>query len=252
MELDVADRPQDQPRPTRVGGPPPPQQSEIRARDVIAYLREHPDFLDRHPEALRLVRPPARKTGDSVLDFQHYMLERLRGDVVRLEDEQKSLILTSRGNLASQCRVHKAVVAMLRAASFEHLLQIVTTDLAVLIDVDVVTLGVESSSAPMTRLPVQGIHLLRSGTVDALLGSSRDALLSSNIQADPALFGPAAGLVRSQALLRLSISRSGPVGLVCMGTRNPDTFYPGLGTELLTFLARALEITIAQWLERGR
>jgi uncharacterized protein YigA (DUF484 family) len=39
---------------------------------------------------------------------------------------------------------------------------------------------------------------------------------------------------------------------MCIGTRKPETFYPGLGSELLTFLARALEITIAQWLERGR
>ena len=248
----MADRPQDQPRPTGAGGPLPPQQSEIGARDVIAYLREHPDFLDRHPEALRLVRPPARKAGDGVLDFQHFLLERLRRDMVRLEDEHKSLISTSRGNLASQCRVHKAVVAMLRAPSFEHLLQIVTTDLALLIDVDVVTLGVESTATRMTRLPVQGIHLLRSGTVDSLLGPSRDALLSNNIQADPVLFGAAAGLVRSQALLRLSISRSGPIGLLCMGARKPNTFHSGLGTELLIFLARALEITIAQWLERGR
>jgi uncharacterized protein YigA (DUF484 family) len=248
----VADRPQDQPKPTRAGGSLPPQPSDIGADDVIAYLRQHPDFLDRHPEALRLVRPPARDSGDGVLDFQHFLLERLRRDVVRLQDEQKSLISTSRGNLVSQCRVHKAVVAMLRAASFEHLLQIVTTDLAVLIDVDVVTLGIENEAASMSRLPVQGIHLLKSGTVDALLGPNRDALMSSDVQADRILFGPAAGLVRSQALLRLSISRSGPVGLMCMGTRKPDTFYPGLGTELLTFLARALEITIAQWLERGR
>ena len=222
----MADRPQDQPRPTRAGGPEPPQQTEIGARDVIAYLREHPDFLDRHPEALRLVRPPARKAGDGVLDFQHFLLERLRRDMVRLEDEQKSLISTSRGNLASQCRVHKAVVAMLRSRSFEHLLQIVTTDLALLIDVDVVTLGIESTAARMTRLPVQGIHLLRSGMVNSLLGSNRDALLSNNIQADPVLFGAAAGLVRSQALLRLSISRSGPIGLMCMGTRNRTLFIP--------------------------
>jgi uncharacterized protein YigA (DUF484 family) len=248
----VADRPQDRPKPTRTGGPLPPEPSEVGAQDVIAYLRQHPDFLERHPEALRLVQPPTRTTGDGVLDFQHFMLERLRRDVVRLEDEQKNLILTSRGNLASQCRVHKAVVAMLRALSFEHLLQIATTDLAVLIDVDVVTLGVESAASRMTRLPVHGIHLLRSGTVDALLGPSRDALLSSDIQADSALFGAAAGLVRSQALLRLSFSRSGPVGLMCIGTRRADTFHAGLGTELLTFLARALEITIAQWLERGR
>ena len=248
----MADRPQDQPKPTRTGGPLPTQPSAVGARDVIAYLRQHPDFLDRHPEALRLVRTPTRTTGDGVLDFQQFMLERLRRDVVRLEDEQKNLISTSRGNLASQCRVHKGVVAMLRAANFEHLLQIVTTDLAVLIDVDVVTLGVESQTARMTRLPVHGIHLLRSGTVDALLGPNRDALLSSDIQGDPALFGAAAGLVRSQALLRLSISRSGPIGLMCIGTRRPDTFQPSLGTELLTFLARALEITIAQWLERSR
>ena len=248
----MVDRPRDQPKPTRTGGSLPPQPNEVGASDVIAYLREHPDFLDRHPEALRLVRPPTRKTGDGVLDFQHFMLERLRSDVVRLEDEQKILISTSRGNLAGQCRVHKAVVAMLRAANFEHLLQIVTTDLAVLIDVDVVTIGVESEGARMTRLPVHGIHLLRSGMVDALLGPNRDALLSSDVQADPALFGAAAGLVRSQALLRLSVSRSGPIGLMCIGTRKPDTFYPGLGTELLGFLARALEITIAQWLERGR
>jgi uncharacterized protein len=248
----VADRPQDRPNPTRAGGALPPQPNEVGARDVIAYLRQHPDFLDRHPEALLLVRTPARKTGDGVLDFQHFMLERLRRDVVRLEDERNSLISTSRGNLTSQCRVHKAVVAMLRAANFEHLLQIVTTDLAVLIDVDVVTLGIENEATRMTRLPVPGLHLLRSGSVDALLGPNRDALLSSDTQGDPALFGAAAGLVRSQALLRISISRSGPTGLMCIGTRNPDTFHPGLGTELLTFLARALEITIAQWLERGR
>ena len=248
----MADRPQDQPKPTRAGGPLPPQPSAIGARDVIAYLRQHPDFLDRHPEALRLVRPPARNTGDDVLDFQHFLLERLRRDVVRLQDEQKSLIATSRGNLASQCRVHKAVVAMLRAASFEHLLQIVTTDLAVLIDVDIITLGVESSASRTPRLPVHGIHLLAAGTVDRLLGPGRDTLLGTDIQGDPALFGEAAGLVRSQALLRLSFSRSAPIGLMCIGTRTAGTFQPGLGTELLTFLARTLEITIAQWLDRAR
>jgi uncharacterized protein YigA (DUF484 family) len=251
-ELVVADRPQDQPKPTRAGGALPPQPNEIGAADVVAYLRQHPDFLDQHPEALPLLRTPARKAGEGVLDFQHFMLERLRRDVVRLEDERNSLISTSRGNLASQCRVHKAVVVMLRAANFEHLIQIATTDLGVLIDVDVVTLGIENEAKRMTRLPVPGLHLLRSGAVDALLGPSRDALLSCDIQGDPALFGAAAGLVRSQALLRISISRSGPTGLMCIGTRNPDTFHPGLGTELLTFLARALGISIAQWLERGR
>ena len=57
--------------------------------------------------------------------------------------------------------------------------------------------------------------------------------------------------MRSQALLRL-FGRPAPVGLMCIGTRKPGRFQPGLGTELLGFLARTLEITIAQWLERRR
>lgn len=248
----MPDRPHDQPKPLRSSAAAPRRPSETAAGDVIAYLREHPDFLQRHPDALRLLRAPSRGNGDGVLDFQHFMLERLRHDLGRLQDEQKSLISLSRGNLASQCRVHKAALAMLRAHSFEHLLQIVTTDLAVLIDVDIVTLGIESTAARTTRLPVHGIHLLRAGMVEQLLGPDRDALLCTDVRGDPALYGGAAGLVRSQALLRLSFGRSGPVGLMCIGTRKIDTFYPGLGTELLGFLARAVEITIAQWLERGR
>ena len=247
----MADRPHDQPKP-RAGEPEPGRASPIRAGDVIAYLREHPDFLEHHPDALHLLRAPSRGAGDGVLDFQHFLLERLRHDLGRLQDEQNSLIALSRGNLTSQCRVHKAALAMLKATSFEHLLQIVTTDLAILIDVDVVTLGVESTAARTTRLPVHGIHLLRAGMVDRLLGADRDVLLSTDVRGDPALYGGAAGLVRSQALLRLSFDRAGPSGLMCIGTRKPDAFHPGLGTELLTFLARAVEITIAQWLERGR
>ena len=248
----MADHPHDQSKPVRNTGPAAARSSEIGPREVVAYLRQNPDFLDRHPDVLRWLRAPARDIGDGVLDFQHFMLERLRRDYARLQDERKSLIATSRGNLASQCRVHKAVLAMLRASSFEHLLQIVTTDLAVLIDVDVITLGVERAASHTPRLPLTGIHLLRSGTVDKLLGPNRDGLLYTDIHGDPALFGEAAGLVRSQALLRLSFGRTAPVGLMCVGTRSPDTFQPGLGTELLTFLARTLEISIAQWLDRGR
>ena len=233
-------------------GPSTSRPSEIGPREVAVYLRQNPDFLDRHPEVLRWLRAPLRDLGDSVLDFQHYMLERLRRDYARLQDERKNLIATSRGNLASQCRVHKAVLAMLRAASFEHLLQVVTTDLAVLIDVDIITLGVESAASHPSRLPLNGIHLLRSGTVDKLLGPNRDGLLCTDIHGDPALFGEAAGLVRSQALLRLSFGRSAPVGLMWIGTRTPGTFQPGLGTELLSVLARTLEISIAQWLDRSR
>jgi len=250
----VADLPRDKPLSHReraaVAAPESP--GEISGRDIIAYLRRHPDFLDRHPEALRLLGAPTREIGEDVVDFQHFQIERLRRDLARVNLEHRTLIAASRGNLASQSRVHKAVIAILGAASFEQLLQTVTTDLGVLLDVDVVTIGVESSAAPAGRLSLHGIQLLKEGAVDALLGPERSALLRVDAAGDAALFGAAAGLVRSQALLRLTFGRSAPVGLLCIGTRQPGRFHPGLGTEGLTFLARALGITIAQWLNPPR
>jgi len=244
----VVDRPRDKPSAEPDAPPAPVAPAEIGSRDVIAYLRRHPDFLDRHPEALRLLRAPSREVGEGVLDFQHFQIERLRLDMARVNLEHRTLIAASRGNLTSQGRVHKAVLALLAAASFEQLLQTVTTDLAVLLDVDIVTIGVESTTTRAGRLSMSGIHLLKAGATDALLGPERNLLLHADAPGEAALFGGAAGLVRSQALLRLTFGRGAPAGLLCIGTRQPGRFHPGLSTELLGFLARVVGITIAQWL----
>jgi uncharacterized protein YigA (DUF484 family) len=221
----------------------------IGAEDVAAYLRKHPDFLAERADLLAVLTPPALRRGESVVDMQHFMLQRLRSDLARAKTQQRALIATSRSNLTSQNRIHAAVLAILGATSFEQLLQTVTTDLAVLLDVDVVTIGVESAASAQPRLPLHGIQILRRGTVDDLLGAERDTLLRAETAGDAALFGSAAGLVRSQALLRLDVSEHAPVGLLCIGTRRPDKFHPGQGTELLSFLARVTELTIAAWLD---
>ncbi len=248
----MVDRPRDQPKREHDGALAPVLPQDIGGREVIAYLRQHPDFLDRHPEALQLLRAPTREVGEDVFDFQHFLIERLRGELARVTLEHRTLIAASRGNLASQGRIHKAALAILAASSFEQLLQTVTTDLAVLLDVDIVTLGVESSTTPSTRLMPHGIHLLKAGAVDTLLGPERNVLLHADMPGDAALFGGAAGLVRSQALLRVAFGRAPPVGLLCIGARRAGRFHPGLGIELLSFLARVLGITVAQWLSPGR
>jgi len=248
----VADLPRDKPDTQRDGVAAVKAPDEIGGREIVAWLRRHPDFLDCHPEALRFLRAPTREIGEDVVDFQHFQIERLRRDLARVNLEHRMLIAASRGNLASQGRVHKAVIAILAAASFEQLLQTVTTDLAVLLDVDIVMIGVESTAAPAGRLTLHGIQLLKEGAVDALIGPERTALLRVDAAGDPVLFGAAAGLVRSQALLRLGFGRGAPAGLLCIGTRHPGRFHPGLGTEMLNFLARALGITIAQWLNPPR
>ncbi len=221
----------------------------ITAAQVVDYLRRHPDFLLRHPELLDDQVAPARRQGNGVVDLQQFMVERLRKDVARLRADQDDLLANSRDNLSTQDRIHKAVLALLGAHSFEHLIETVTTDLALLLDVDVVTLCVEAAEEPLPRTRIEGVQILVPGAVERVLGRGREVLLRDDVEGDPMLFGAAAGLVRSDALLRLSVSPGTPMGIVAFGTRHPGYFNPGQGTELLGFLARVLEHTIREWLD---
>lgn len=245
------DRPQDkttQPDPARPAALIPGRGAPTEA-EVAAFLRQHPSFLVEHSELLQVLTPPSQQLGERVVDMQHFMLQHLRAEIVRLKGQHRALVSTSRANLATQSRVHAAVLTLLAASSFEQLIQIVTTDLAVLLDADVVTIAVESSGPQRPRLNHQGVQILEPGTVDAVLGADRDVVLHSDAEGDPTLFGDGAGLVRSAALLRLSVSAAAPAGLLCIGVRRPGKFHGGQGTELLGFLARALGITIAAWLD---
>ncbi|HUB96245.1 MAG TPA: DUF484 family protein [Stellaceae bacterium] len=226
-----------------------PALSAPGAGDVAAYLRQHPNFLVEHSELFEVLTPPALRRGDKVVDMQHFMLERQRAEIGRLKAQQRSLIATTRANLASQSRIHNAVLALLAAHSFEQLIQIVTTDLAVLLDADVITIGVEQIGKERRRLSHQGVQILEAGTVDRILGLDHEVALLDEVAGDPKLFGSGAGLVRSAAIVRLSVSAAAPPGLLCIGNRRPGKFHTGQGTELLGFLARTLGITIAAWLD---
>ena len=223
--------------------------TEPTAAQVVAYLGRHPDFLFRHPEVLDGMRPPAKMRGEGVIDLQHFMVERLRGEIQKLRSEQDDVVAVARDNLSTQARVHKAVLALLGACSFEHLIEAVTTDFAVLLDVDVVSLCIEAEEEPLPRVSLGGVHLLEPGSVDSLLGPKRSVLLRADAEPEPAVFGGAARLVRSDALVRLAIGSTTPAGLIAFGTRHPGFFNGGQGTELLSFLAHVLEHCIRGWLD---
>jgi uncharacterized protein YigA (DUF484 family) len=235
------------------GGREPGARAPVRvsARQVIDYLDRHPEFLMRHPDLLERQKLPSRINSDRIADLQSFLVERLRGDISKLRNEQDELLANSRDNLSTQDRVHRAALALLAANSFEQLIEIVTTDLAVLLDVDVVTLCIESDNPPKDPVRYDGLLILRPGTIDEVIGEGTEVLLRDDTQGEPAIFGGAAGLVRSDALIRLIAHEDAPPGLIAFGTRHPGFFNPGQGTELLNFLARIIEHCIRSWLTRA-
>ena len=120
----------------------------------------------------------------------------------------------------------------------------VTGDLAFLLEVDVVSLCVELTDVTSRRPKHDGIQFLDRGAVDRLMGRNRKVWLRDEIEGDPEIYGGAADLVRSDALLRLNISGMAPAGLIAFGTRHPGYFHVGQGTELMSFLGRIIEFGV--------
>jgi len=216
---------------------------------IAAYLREHPDFLLRHPDLVRVLTPPGGRDGGNVEDFRGFLIERLREETDRLQADNRDLVITNRDNLNGQRRIHDAVLALIGAPDFQQLVHVLTTDLAVILDLDVVTLCVEVADAKWPRAVAGGVFTLQPGAVDELIGAGRDFVLFRKRPGERAVFGGATGLVQSSALLRVRFGAKGPVGILALGSRNDDMFHPGQGTELLNFLARVVELCVRAWLD---
>ena len=225
----------------------PPIDAAVEA-EVAAYLLAHPDFVQRHPALLRSLIPPSIDRGKGVVDFQRFMVARLQGDLDQLHSENTALIHTARTNAHSQSRIYAAVLSLIETRSLGQLLDVLTNGLMDVLDVDVIAMVVESSNANLPRVAASGLRIVPHGSVDDWLGR-REVLLRSRVTGDPAIYGPGAGLIQSEALLRLTVGPRTPAGLVAFGSRDPELFQDGQGTELIAFLGGVLQRLLRGWIE---
>ena len=222
------------------------------ADQVAAFLRHPPNFLNERPDLLESLVPPAQRSGETVVDMQRFMIDKLRRDVHSLRHHQDNLVDATRTNMTSQERIHAAVLAMLEARTFDHLLEIVTQDFIATLDVDFITLCFEAADPATHPGNIKGLRILPTSMVEDMVGEGRAILLRAEVRGDTRLFGKQSDQVRSEALVRLRVSQDGPAGLLALGSRADRRFYPGQGTELLGFLAEATGRCVRAWLDLPR
>ena len=218
---------------------------QLEETDVAEYLRKNPQFFQKYTDIMSEVVAPERWTGDGVVDLQRVMLDRNSSELNELRNCAQEVIETSRSNMLTQARTHASVLAVLTAKTFEHLVQIINTDLPVLLNVDMISIGFESSHVSDRRLITEHIRQLPLGEVDRLIGIDQDICLYSEILDNGTLFGKSAGQVRSSAVARIRSSKSSPIGIMALGSCG-DVFHPRQGSELIRFLCSVLEILIHQ------
>ncbi|TVQ85260.1 MAG: DUF484 family protein [Micavibrio sp.] len=216
--------------------------------DVLAYLKAHPDFFIRHGDILDHLEIPGAVKTEGVADFQKFMLDKLKKDRDRALSVQKELINVTRSNLDIYDRVQAAVLSALEARSFEEFIEIVTHDFAVIMDVDVVSLVIEANEPGIHNVHLKGVRVVSPGTLEKWLRDG-DGLLQGHIRGAEEIFGPAAGLVHSQALIKMQVGIGTPLGIIAFGSRNPDMFHHDQAIDHVGFLAEVVERCIRLWLK---
>ncbi|WP_417316748.1 DUF484 family protein [Emcibacter sp.] len=226
-------------------------EDEMTAEQVRDWLKRHPDFLVENPDLLTILTPPFRpSSGDRVVDFQQVMLERLQQEIGELKDFHSSLIDASRNNMSTQQQVHTAALALMQANSIDEISHLLVSDWPQMLSVDVIAVCFEDGHDLKTP-PLPEARTLKKGQVDTLLGREDACLLRGDVEVLEEIFGPATELIKAEALIRIPATDCYPIGLLAFGSRDPDMFTPGQGTELLRFLEAAFGLYLQRWMKQA-
>jgi uncharacterized protein len=217
-------------------------QEKLGAHEVAAWLRRHPRFLQQFPDlALSLVVPREEGTAASLASYQ---LEVLRDKNRELNRRLHELFANAEENERLAVRTHQLTLALMRQDSAAASVQAMVASLS------------EDFAGDLVRIvlfaPVEGLAEAEWLQVvpqkGAKLAPFRDALAEGepicgrlNPDKHALLYGARAEEVQSSALLPLP-----GVGLVAIGSRDPNRFYPGMGTLFLRMMGEALAAALAR------
>jgi uncharacterized protein YigA (DUF484 family) len=219
---------------------------------VLKYLQKNPEFLIENPELLEILKTSPRwkeNNDDNIVDIQTLMLDRMRTKSTTLKNAADLLISTTRSNMMIQTRTHAAVIAMLEAKSIESLVNLVSDELPIILDLDAVSLCMEKSNNNLQLLDKTNIKWIAQGYVNKIMGDrNTKTKLIENSKRDEQVFGRLSNTIKSTAYGRLQFDEEIFTGFLALGSRTPGAFHEEQGTELLNFTTRAFELILNRWL----
>lgn len=220
---------------------------KLGAHEVAAWLRRHPNFLKQFPDlGLTLVVP--RDDGPAA-SLASYQLDVLRDKNRELNRRLQELFGNAQENERLAVRTHQLTLALVNQAGEGDTVRAMAASLA------------EDFHGDLVRLvmfrPIDALECSDWFRVipenDRALDPFRDALADAeplcghlNPDKNALLYGPRADEVQSSALLSLP-----GVGLVAIGSRDPNRFFPGMGTLFLRMMGEAFAAAMKRYREPG-
>lgn len=212
------------------------------ATAVAAYLKRHPHFLADYPDlAAQLTLP---RSEGPVASLAMYQLQQLREKNAELERRLAELIAIAADNERLMQRVHELHVTMLRAATPALAARAVISRLASDFRIEQVRLLLFGHAH---GLPQAEWLLVEPGGRAALaefagfLGNHEPLVGRLSAERLYRLFGDHAPEVQSAAVMPL-----GELGLLALGSADPNHFQPGMGTLFLKMLGATVNAALTR------
>jgi uncharacterized protein YigA (DUF484 family) len=224
---------------------------KLGAHEVAAFLRRHPKFLQQFPDlAMSMVVP--REDGPAA-SLASYQLEVLRDKNRELTRRLHELFANAQENERLAVRTHQLTLALLRQDSAAATLRAMVASLREDFQGDLVQVVLFDAVGGLDD--VDWLQVVARG--DARLAPFKDCLgdgepLCGRLQPEKnaVLYGDRVEEVQSSALLPLAGAPAlGPavMGMVAVGSRDPNRFYPGMGTLVLRMMGEALVVALQRF-----
>jgi uncharacterized protein YigA (DUF484 family) len=216
---------------------------KLGAHEVAAWLRRHPKFLQQFPDlAISMVVP--REDGPAA-SLASYQLEVLRDKNRELSRRLHELFANAQENERLAVRTHQLTLGLMRQHNAADTLRALAASLAEDFQGDLVRIVLFEHVEGLDD--VDWLQFLPSD--DARLASFRDALAEGEPicgrllpDKNALLYGMRAEDVQSSALLPLP-----GVGLLAVGSIDPNRFFPGMGTLFLRMMGEAMATALKRF-----
>ncbi|QNH15585.1 hypothetical protein HEP73_00733 [Xanthomonas sp. GW] len=218
-------------------------QDKIGAHEIAAWLRRHPAFLKQFPDlALTLVVP--RDDGPTA-SLASYQLEVLRDKNRELSRRLSELAGNAQVNERLAVRTHQLTLALMRQTSAADSVRAMAASLQEDFQGDLVSIVLLRPLPGLEQAP--WLQILAQD--DPRLAPFRDCLqdgepICGRLQPEKQalLYAERIEEVQSTALLPLP-----GVGLLAVGSRDPNRFYPGMGTLFLRMMGESLTVALQRF-----
>ena len=221
---------------------------KLGAHEVAAFLRRHPKFLQQFPDlAVSMVVP--REEGPAA-SLASYQLEVLRDKNRELSRRLQELFGNAQENERLAVRTHQLTLALMKQSSAGDSLRAMAASLAEDFQGDLVRIVLFDEVGGVDDVD----WLLVVARGDDALAPFRDCLadgspLCGRLQPEKnaLLYGGRVDEVQSSALVPLVGGGSPALGLLAVGSRDPNRFYPGMGTLFLRMMGESLLVSLARF-----